>query len=52
MSFNNNIKYQFLVFADDVNILGESLHTTKENTASSVVASKEGYKQMMIKISI
>jgi hypothetical protein len=33
--------HQLLVFADDVNILGGSIHTTKKNTECIVVASKE-----------
>ena len=32
---------QLLVCADDVNILGGSLHTLKKNTDALVVASKE-----------
>jgi hypothetical protein len=36
-----NGKCQFVVYADDVNILGGSVHTVKENTEASVVASKE-----------
>ena len=43
MSFNNNnINYQLLVYADNVHILGESVHTVKENTASLVAASRGG----------
>ena len=34
-------KHQILVYADDVNILGRSVHTIKKNTGASVVASKE-----------
>jgi len=30
-----------MVYADDINILGGSVHTTKKNTESLVVASKE-----------
>jgi len=32
---------QLLVYADDVNILGGSVHTIKKNAAALVVASKE-----------
>ena len=34
-------KHQILVYADDVNILGGSVHTIKENTQALVVASTE-----------
>ena len=39
----NGLQYggQLLVYADDVNILGGSVHTIKENTAALVVAFKE-----------
>jgi len=33
--------HQFLVYGDDVNILGGSVHTIKENSEAFVVASKE-----------
>jgi len=33
--------HQLLVYADDVNILGGSAHTVKENAVSLVVASKK-----------
>jgi len=36
-----NGAYGVLVYADDVNILGGSVHTTKENAEALVVASKE-----------
>ena len=36
-----NRTHQFLVNADDVNILGGSVHSIKENAESVVVASKE-----------
>jgi len=36
-----NGTHQLLVYADDVNILGGSIHTIKENTAAFIVASKE-----------
>jgi hypothetical protein len=36
-----NGTHQFLAYADDVNILGGSLHTVKENAEALVVATKE-----------
>jgi len=36
-----NGRHQLLVYADDVNILGGSIHTVKENAEALVVASKE-----------
>ena len=33
--------HQLLAYADDVNILGGSVHTVKENAEALVVASKE-----------
>jgi hypothetical protein len=36
-----NGTYQFLVYADDVNILGVSVHIIKENAEALVFASKE-----------
>ena len=36
-----NGTHQLVVYADDVNILGGSVHTIKENTETLVVASKE-----------
>jgi len=39
--FELNIIYQILVYADNVNILGGSVHTIKKNTDALVVASKQ-----------
>jgi hypothetical protein len=36
-----NGTYQLLFYADDVNILGGSVHAIKKNTETLVVASKE-----------
>ena len=36
-----NGTHQLLVYADNVNILGESVHTIKENAEALAVASKE-----------
>ena len=36
-----NGTHQLLAYADDVNILGGSIHTLKENSEALVVASKE-----------
>ena len=36
-----NGTHQLLAYADDVNILGGSVHTVKENTEALVVATKE-----------
>ena len=40
-SLKKNGAHQLLVYADDVNILGGSVHTVKENTEYLIVASKE-----------
>jgi hypothetical protein len=36
-----NGTHQLLVYADDVNILGGSIHTMRKNTETLVIASKE-----------
>ena len=36
-----NGTHQLLVYADEVNILGGSVHTVKENAGALIVASKE-----------
>ncbi len=36
-----NGTHQFLAYADDVNILGGSIHTVKENAEALVVVTKE-----------
>ena len=36
-----NSKYQLLVYADDVNMLGENLQTIRENTEIFIKASKD-----------
>jgi len=36
-----NGTHQLLVYSDDVNILGGSVHTVKENAEALIVASKE-----------
>jgi len=36
-----NGTHQLLVYADEVNILGGSVHTVKKNTEASAIASKE-----------
>jgi hypothetical protein len=36
-----NGTHQLLVYADDVNILGGSLHTVRKNTEALLIASKE-----------
>ena len=39
--FKLNGTHQLLVYANDVNILGGSIHSVKENTGTLIVASKE-----------
>ena len=36
-----NVTHQLLAYADDVNILGESIHTLKENAEALVAAARE-----------
>ena len=36
-----NVTFQISIYADDVNILGGSVHTVKKHTEALVVASKE-----------
>jgi hypothetical protein len=40
-SLKLNYTYQVLVYADDFNMLGGSVHTTQENAGGLVVASKK-----------
>src|SRR5215510_7915785 len=39
--FKLNVTHQLLAYADDVNILGGSVHTVKENAEALVAATKE-----------
>ena len=46
-----NDTHQLLVYTDDINILGGSIHTIKENAEVLIVASKEiGLDLMLIKL--
>jgi len=36
-----NGTHQFLVYADDVNVLGANIHTVKENAEALIIASKK-----------
>jgi hypothetical protein len=36
-----NGTHQLLVYADDVNMLGGSIHTVRKNTEALLIASKE-----------
>jgi hypothetical protein len=46
-----NGTHQLMLYAD-VNTLGRSVHTTKKNTDTSVVASKEnGLEEMLLQLS-
>ena len=43
--------YQLLVYVDDINTLGGSVHIMKENTEALVLASKEiGLVEVLIKL--
>jgi hypothetical protein len=37
----SNITHQLLVYGDDVNVLGGSVHTAKENAEVLIVANKK-----------
>jgi len=42
---------QLLTYADDVNILGGSIHTLKENAEALVAATRESGLEVLIKLS-
>ena len=47
-----NGTHQLLAYADDVNLLGGSAHTVKENAEALLVATKEiGLEVMLIRLS-
>jgi len=47
-----NGTHQLLVYADDVNIMGGSVHTIKANAEALVVGGREiGWKRMLLKLS-
>jgi len=48
LKFNGT--YQLLVYADDVNIIGGSVHTVKRNTEAVAVARKEVGLETLIKV--
>jgi hypothetical protein len=48
LKFNGT--YQLLVYADDVNIMGGSVHTVQRNTEAVAVASKEVGLETLIKV--
>jgi hypothetical protein len=43
--------HQLLAYADDVNILGGSIHTIKENAEALVAATREIGLEVLIKLS-
>jgi len=45
-----NGTHQLLAYADDVNILGGSVHTVKENAEALVVATKETGLENAVKL--
>ena len=46
-----NGTHQLLAYADDVNILGGSIHTLKENAEALVAATRETKLEVLIKLS-
>jgi len=46
-----NGKHKLLAYADDVNILGGSIHTLKENVEALVAATRETRLEVLIKLS-